>query len=211
MIKNKKIIGSAIILLIFAVFALSSFYLTRSGDNDVNVVSESKAVNKTLANNYVDTINTNSLKKEIKAQIFGEVIKPGVYTLKQGDRVKDLVDIAGGFTDNADYYSVNGAKKVIDGDNVEIKNRNSKSEVKTSNTTTASSSSAAGTSEKLDINSASADDIVNKKIPGIGKGLAAKIVQYRENNNGHINSQKDLESAIGPKRAEKLMNYVEIN
>ena len=65
--------------------------------------------------------------------------------------------------------------------------------------------------EKLDINSASEEDIVNKKIPGIAAGLAKKIIEYRDKNNGRINSKQDLEKAIGPKRAEKLMEYIEIN
>lgn len=212
MLKNKKIIGSIVILLIFIVFVISAFYLSKSSGSSINIVSGSKSEDKSLVNNNADVINTNSLKKEIKAQIFGEVNKPGVYTLKLGDRVKDLIDMAGGFTGNADNYSVNGAKKLIDGDNIQIKSKNSAVSVK--NSTAGQDKTAENSpdnSEKLDINSASADDIVNKKISGIGKGLANKIVQYRESNGGRINSQKDLEKAIGPKRAEKMMNYIEIN
>lgn len=212
MIKNKKIVGSIIVLLIFAVFVISGYYLTKPGESDVMVINESKTADKSIGNKSTDSIDTKNLKKEIKAQIFGEVNKPGVYTLKSGDRVKDLIDTAGGFTDKADYYSVNGAKKLIDGDNIEIKSKNSNnSGVKTSSSAAKNSAVASDAAEKLDINSATEEDIINKKIPGIGKGLAGKIVQYRESNEGRINSQKDLESAIGPKRAEKLMNYIEIN
>lgn len=212
MIKNKKIVGSIIVLLIFAVFVISGYYLTKPGESDVMVINESKTADKSIGNKSTDSIDTKNLKKEIKAQIFGEVNKPGVYTLKSGDRVKDLIDTAGGFTGKADYYSVNGAKKLIDGDNIEIKSKNSNnSGVKTSSSAAKNSAVASDAAEKLDINSATEEDIINKKIPGIGKGLAGKIVQYRESNEGRINSQKDLVSAIGPKRAEKLMNYIELN
>ena len=221
--RKKKILGSMIILFIFLIFLFVGYRLqnakVNSENNDMSIYKENKKENagkeQNDKNNETQNIKSSDGKKEIKAQIYGEIKKPGVYSLKNGDRIKDLIDLAGGFTEKSDTYSINGAKKVADGDNIEIKSKEDKSSNKDNNNIKNNSSSSSLSSnnenEKLDINSASEDDIVNKKIPGIAKGMAKKIVDYRNSNDGRINSQKDLEKAIGPKRAEKLMEYIEIN
>ncbi|MDF2505621.1 helix-hairpin-helix domain-containing protein [Clostridium sp.] len=217
--KKKKIFGSLIILSVFLMFLFVGYKMQSTketqNDKDMSIYKENNVEysSKVQQTNEVKNAKDNDGKKEIKAQIYGQIKKPGVYSLKNGDRIKDLIDLAGGFVDNANQYSVNGAKKVVDGDNIEIKSKEDKSnDNNNSNVKNSSSNSiSSNENEKLDINSASEDDIVNKKIPGIGKGLAKKIVQYRDSNNGRIASKQELEKAIGPKRAEKLMEYIELN
>lgn len=219
MVKSKKIIGSVIIFFILLITGFILYILPKlnsySKNEAMDIYSENKLItaeNSQKANTAEGSIDTNSIKKEIKAQIYGEINKPGVYSLKSGDRVKDLINAAGGFTESADCFSINGAKRLADGDNIEIKSKSETSVVKNGNAGSVSkSSNLSENTEKLDINTATIEDIINKKIPGIGKGYAARIVQYRENNGGRINSQKDLESAIGVKRAEKMMEYISIN
>lgn len=216
---KKKFLGSIIILSIFIIFLFVGYRLqnikTNSETDNISIYKEENVESSYKENNEIQNIKSNDGKKEIKAQIYGEIKNPGVYSLKSGDRIKDLIDLAGGFTEKSEPYSINGAKKVVDGDNIEIKSKEDKSKVTNINTSegnsSLNSSSSNNENEKLDINSASEEDIVNKKIPGIAKGLSKKIVEYREKNNGRINSQQDLEKAIGPKRAEKLMEYIEIN
>ncbi|AJA48397.1 competence ComEA-like protein [Clostridium pasteurianum DSM 525 = ATCC 6013] len=220
---KKKFLGSIIILSIFLIFLFVGYRLqnekANSKNDNISIYKEENMENNyNEANNEIQNTKDSDGKKEIKAQIYGEIKNPGVYSLKSGDRIKDLIDLAGGFTENSEPYSINGAKKVVDGDNIEIKSKQDK--LKGININKSESNSSLNNSgdsgsnnenEKLDINSASEEDIVNKKIPGIAKGLSKKIVEYREKNNGRINSQKDLEKAIGPKRAEKIMEYIEIN
>lgn len=222
--QKKKLYGSVIMLGIFLIFLFIGYRLQNtkiaSEDKDISIYKENKIEgtikedNKSESNE-IQSIKNSDGKKEIKAQIYGEIKKPGVYSLKSGDRIKDLIDLAGGFTEKSDPYSINGAKKVIDGDNIEIKSKEDGSKERSLSIPKSNSSNTAVSSkdenEKLDINSASEEDIVNKKIPGIAAGLAKKIIEYRDKNNGRINSKQDLEKAIGPKRAEKLMEYIEIN
>lgn len=52
--------------------------------------------------------------KNYVVDIKGEVKKPGVYTLKENDRVIDVVKKAGGFTKYADASSNNLSKKIKD-------------------------------------------------------------------------------------------------
>lgn len=208
---KKKLIGSIIILVIFVgILCIGYMSYKNKTDNDFKiedsfVKSDSKKENSN---------DTKTSKKEIKAQIYGEVNKPGVYSLNSDDRIEVLVNCAGGFTDKADKYSVNGAAKVSDGANIYVKAKGEKSISVSSpseSSTNGKTTVGEGDVEKIDINSATEQDIVNKKIKGIGEGMAKKIIEYREKNGGKINSVEDLKKAIGPKRGESFSQYVEIN
>lgn len=54
------------------------------------------------------------------AQISGAVNRPGVYPIKRGDRVADLVLAAGGYSEAADLGSVDEARRVADGDHIRV-------------------------------------------------------------------------------------------
>ncbi|MCH8205656.1 MAG: SLBB domain-containing protein, partial [Chloroflexi bacterium] len=57
---------------------------------------------------------------ELKAYISGAVRNPGVYDVNEGDRLVQLVEAAGGVTDDADLSAVNLAAKVRDEDHWHI-------------------------------------------------------------------------------------------
>jgi len=52
--------------------------------------------------------------------IKGEVNNPGVYEVSSNDRIKDVIDLAGGLTKNADISLLNLSKKVYDEMNIKI-------------------------------------------------------------------------------------------
>lgn len=211
-VKNKKkLIGSIIILTIF-VGLLCIGYISYKNKTENDFKIEDSFVKRDSKGN--SNKQPTSSKKEIKVQIYGEVNKPGVYSLNSEDRIEELINCAGGFTNKADKYSVNGAAKVSDGANIYVKAKGEKNtSVSSANAINSDNKIAAmqDTGEKLDINTATEEDIVNKKINGIGAGLAKKIIDYREKNGGRINSVEDLKKAIGNKRGENLSQYVKIN
>src|SRR5690625_1423780 len=53
-------------------------------------------------------------KTEVIVDVKGEVQKPGVYEFSTDSRVNDVIQKAGGFTDEADETQVNLAQKVHD-------------------------------------------------------------------------------------------------
>lgn len=204
---KKKIVGSIIILLIFVILIFIGALSYHSKEADDFKVDDSFTEDQSKKS---EKIGATAVNKEIKAQIYGQVKNPGVYSLNNNDRILDLVKKAGGFTEKADMYSINGAAKVVDGSNVYIMAKGEKSQ---NINNTAAGSAALGevnSNEKLDINSATEQDIVNKKIRGIGEGFAKRIIDYREKNGGRINSVDDLKKAIGNKRGEAIMEYIEI-
>lgn len=60
---------------------------------------------------------------------------------------------------------------------------------------------------KVDPNTASAEELIS--IPGIGPGLASRIVEYRDKGNAFL-TYDDLTRipGIGPKKLEKMREYV---
>ena len=59
---------------------------------------------------------TNHVETESKAYVTGAVRQPGLYAIEDDDRLADLIDLAGGATEEADLRAVNLAVRVKDQD-----------------------------------------------------------------------------------------------
>ena len=105
---------------------------------------------------------------EIQAYIVGAIAHPGVYPLHNGDRVDKLVQAAGGALPNADLVRVNLAAYVSDGEEVYVPLIGE----------TLPSGLAGGGPGKVNINTASADDL--HTLLGLSLTTGNKIVAYRQ-------------------------------
>ncbi len=160
-----------------------------------------------------DATSVESTSK-ILVDIEGCVKNPGLYELDVDARVGHAIEIAGGFTKYAARDSVNLAEKLTDGMQLYVL---SKKEQKSQNVSGSASSSSSGISsssssnssnqEKINLNTASAQDLQN--LSGIGETLSQRIVDYREKN-GNFSSIEDLKkvSGIGDTRFESLKDYI---
>lgn len=99
--------------------------------------------------------------------VAGAVRQPGVYTFKDGDRLADALDAAGGPSDDADLTSVNLAKRLHDEDQVFVPRQGQVAAV----------AGAAALKPKIDINSANASTL--DSLPGIGEVYSQRIVDSR--------------------------------
>lgn len=104
---------------------------------------------------------------QLKAYITGAVHRPGVYAIRPGDRVADLVEAAGGPTDDADLTIVNFARRIRDEDHVTIPRKGDAASVVV----------AASGSQRININTAAAATL--ETLPGIGPTRAQRIVESR--------------------------------
>lgn len=104
----------------------------------------------------------------IRVQVTGAVTKPGVYELREGDRVVDALAAAGGPSDSADPDSLNLARRVRDEEQLIVPTR----------TGAASSAATLVPGAKLDINSASQQQL--DALPGIGEAYSRRIVDSRK-------------------------------
>ncbi len=120
----------------------------------------------------------------ITIHLVGAVSRPGIYHLPAGSRVYELVEAAGGASEDADTMSVNLARPLFDGEQVTIYRVGE---------TAADQASQEG---KVNINKASVEEL--KALPSIGEVRARRIIEHREKHGfySHITEIMDV-SGIG--------------
>ncbi len=160
-------------------------------DTEQATVTEKEPEKKTSASIYID--------------IGGEVKKPGVYEMDSGARVYEVIDQAGGLTEEADTSSINQAEMIEDGSKIYIPSVSEKE----ADTGSEHRSGIDDKSGSININTADADEL--QSIPGIGPVTAEKIIDYRKTN-GPFTNIEDLKliNGIGDKTFEKMKDKVSI-
>ncbi|MEN8701062.1 helix-hairpin-helix domain-containing protein [Bacillus infantis] len=143
----------------------------------------------------------------IKVDVKGSVRNPGLYEAAEGERVADLIQKAGGLTENADETRINFAQRV--GDEMVIYVPEEGEELSGGIEPAQTISADSGEDGMVNINSAGSEEL--QDIPGIGPSKAAAIIEYRETE-GPFQSLEDLMqiSGIGEKTFEKLKSYIKL-
>lgn len=194
--KNKqKLIGSIIVLVLFIIFLALGY-----------IISNPKRV--TSSDIFVQSTPIESKDSStIMVCINGEVNSPGVYELKSGSRLKDLIKSAGGLNEVADINKLNMAKKLKDEDLVFINKVNIVSGVKIE---VAASPAGINSDGKININIATKQQL--DTLPGIGAVTAQSILDYREKN-GDFNTIEDIKKVgrIGDKTLEKFKDKIDVH
>jgi competence protein ComEA len=135
--------------------------------------------------------------------VAGAVRSPGVYRLREGERIQDAVRRAGGPRTGADLNAINLAAKVADGQQVVVPRRG------------AAGAAAAGAAAPGDpaqppvsLNTATAEQL--DTLDGVGPATASKILDWRRQHGG-FRSVDDLGEipGIGPKRLAALRGKVQ--
>ena len=123
-------------------------------------------------------------QKEVGTGIFvhidGWIQNPGVYEIKENDRVNAIIEKAGGLKEGASIKSINLAARLSDGDKIYIPNREEEKQIETAEVKGNNIGTVKITkNNKININKASITEL--KQITGIGESTANKIIDYREN------------------------------
>jgi competence protein ComEA len=134
--------------------------------------------------------------------VVGAIRRPGLYRLREGSRIADAVEKAGGATRKADLTLVNLAAPVSDGTQVVVPRRAAAAG--------AGSGGAGGPTEPagpVHLNTATLEEL--DTLPGVGPVTAQKILDWRQTN-GAFGSVDELDAipGIGPKRLEQLRELV---
>ena len=139
---------------------------------------------------------------EIKVYIIGEVRRPGVYTVREGARLVDVIDLAGGMTEDADPFAVNLAARVRDQDQWTVPR------IGEPRAAAPNPRPGVAPNGKVDINSAGVDTL--KTLPGIGDIRAQSIVAHRQRH-GSFERIEDMlaVSGIGPTIFDGLRDFIE--
>jgi len=137
----------------------------------------------------------------------GAVAHPGVYTVKAGARVVDVLQAAGGATPEADLDRVNLAAKVADGERVYIPR---KGEAGDAGAAVAGSPTGSSASAVVDLNTATAAQL--EALPGIGPATAQAILEYRTQH-GRFRSVNELLEVrgIGEAKLAQIRPHVRVS
>lgn len=138
--------------------------------------------------------------------VVGAVMRPGVYELPAGSRVRDAVAAAGGMLGSAAPDAINQARLVADGEQLRVPTQE---EASAGIALGGAAAGAVGGDAGGKVNINTADAAALDTLPGVGPATAKKIVDDRAAN-GPFRTVEDLMriSGIGPKRLEQLRDLV---
>ncbi|MBO5349835.1 MAG: helix-hairpin-helix domain-containing protein [Clostridia bacterium] len=213
-IKKNKVLYVSICGIIIVICLIICYVI------DKNSGDKSYSYTQLMEDNYIENtnnINTNTEdfeeEKIIYIHITGEVVNPGVVSISEGSRIKDVIEKAGGVTSEADVEKVNLAYQVSDGQKINIPNINDKNnnienyitETEGENIIISDKNSKAN--EKVNINTATQTEL--ETLTGIGPSIAAKIIEYRKTN-GKFKTIEDIKnvSGIGDGKYRKIENEI---
>ena len=113
--------------------------------------------------------------------MIGAVNKPGIVEAPADSRLYEIIELAGGFTENADQTAINLAVTVVDEEKIIIPYKESSTTKKeTQKINQLFEETHSNNSGKININTASVEEL--KTLSGIGESTAEKIVNYRKEN-----------------------------
>lgn len=163
---------------------------------------------------------------EVVCDISGAVKHQGVYRLKNGARLEDLIEEAGGLTKDAQLKAINRSQLLKDQDKIYIPGKGDKvgaaqtansaaastpvsSSASSSSSSVSSSTSGAASGDLINLNTATASDL--QKLNGIGEKKAEQIIAYRQEK-GSFKSIDELKevSGIGDKTFAAIKDQLTI-
>ena len=214
--KDKKKVGIIIILVIDAKITGYSYTKNKSKIFKDECMKDIfvEEVDTNNEDNLGTKIESTKEEKTIVVEIKGEVKNPDVYTLNENSIIKDLIDTAGGLTDEAYIANINRAEQLKDHQLIVIANKNQIGE-ETNNiqeipaSTTNSTSTTNNGEELININTATLTEL--KTIPGVGETKAQSIIDYRESNGGFKSIEEIMNiTGIVNKTLEKLKYKIKV-
>lgn len=227
--KDYVIIGVIVIaVIIFMIINLGKIREFENKDND-KIINVESSINTDNDKNEENKEQKDDNSKEqivngggIFVHIDGYINNPGVYEIKENDRIKTLIDKAGGFKEGYSIKNINLAAKLSDGDKIYIPSVSEEKVIENNNNINTNLSgkgqnvksdgnnvSIMKNNSKININTANISEL--KQITGIGESTANKIIDYRENV-GKFKKIEDIKEVkgIGDAKYESLKNKITI-
>lgn len=208
--KKQKIIVIAIAGIV-VIGIMYFIYNKNQVKEDINIENE------ILVNNVITNEN-NTNDDIVIIHITGSVKNPGIVKLKEGSRIEDAIESAGGLTENADITKVNLAYVVEDGTKIKIPSASEEDigdediiDSKSGDNIIIEENAVPLNNSTQTININKATEKEFETLPGIGPSLASKIIEYR-NQNGKFESIEDIKNVngIGDNKYEKIKDLITV-
>ncbi len=160
---KRIVILKGLLILCFAAFLC--------GCREVSYLEASGGADPVFSEVDPEQVGAEEPSDVIIVQVAGEVVSPGVYELKPGSRVYQVIEAGGGLTEDADERGINQAAPLSDGEKIYIPSFGETSE-------DPKLEGASDTDGRININQADAAGLMT--LPGIGETKASDIISYRD-------------------------------
>ncbi|KRN94049.1 DNA uptake protein related DNA-binding protein [Pediococcus stilesii] len=227
---QKQIIITAVAVIIVAMFFSILVGAGKGGQNQQSESSldasssfsmdrsSSMSNGKERRTNSSDTPTKPSKNQKTMVDVKGAVKNPGVYEVKDGMRVIDAVEIAGGMTNSADRKNINMAQQLSDQQVIyvpvkgEVKDavvQESENKVVGGSAAEQNGSGSSKSTKLVNINSATKEEL--QSLNGVGEKKADQIINFREEQ-GEFKTIEDLKKVqgIGQKIFEGLQDSITV-
>jgi len=151
----------------------------------------------------IEASPTSEVTTFMYVDVKGEVHQPGVYRVTEEMRILDVIEDAGGFSDQADVDQVNLAMKVYDEMVIYVPNEHETEQEKKLDLYPDQNH------DKIRINAATKEELMT--LSGIGEKKAEAIIKYIESN-GPFQSADDLTQVegIGEKTVANFLDQIQV-
>lgn len=197
-----------IVIFILTILGVSSFFIVKNIMSNKKKEKDEVIVEKSIEKKEVET------KEVLQVDIKGEVINPGIYELDSESRVIDVINKAGGLTENANTSVINLSKKITDEMVIIIYSNEEVNDFKTTkeieeqviekciqkddnslrNDACIENDKNNMLTGKVNINTASLEELMT--LEGIGENKAKSIIEYRETKS-KFNTIEDIKNVNG--------------
>lgn len=202
-INNKKII--VIISIIFIIILFMFFNNIKNEGGEIIEEIEDKE--------NIDIQEGKEETKQIMIHITGCVKQQGIIQIGEGARIADVIQLAGGLTEEADIAKVNLAYIVKDAQKIYIPSIYDERDIEYITSKNGENviieNKYEGESNMVNINTATQTEL--EKLSGIGPSTALKIITYREEK-GKFKSIEEIKEVpgIGEAKFNSIKDMIEI-
>lgn len=207
--KDKIIYG----LIVAVVILLANYIYTNDvvglfdKDDRISLIDQDKLEHNKIDDSLdiEDESTNNSIKK---VYISGEINNPGVYEVRDEQRLEDLIKEAGGLTNEANDRNLNLAQRLEDQMKIYIPNINEENLLENTDRNQEALPVKNPDSSLVNINTANKDELMS--LPNIGDKRADAIIEYRKTQKfEEIEDIKNV-TGIGEKYYEALKDLITI-
>lgn len=203
------LLGAILIVIALVVFGTIWSLVTTAHEDPLSTNNDSGDIVVSQSENSEHTDTNEAQSSTLFVHIAGSVNNPGLYELPQGSRVSDAVTAAGGMSKDANSSSVNLARQLTDGEQIIVSSTEDNQTASENGTSPSPNSVGGETQGKININTASAEELMN--LDGVGEATADKIIAYRQEH-GSFSSIEEIKevSGIGEKKFEAMKDAITV-
>lgn len=208
----KKINKKFILLTVMIINTFFCMIFSYGCDRETNKISlTEKRIN--IEESTEDAQEKTTVRtQDIYVYVSGAVKKPGVYVVKEGSRVFQVIKLAGGMMKSARKDCLNQAETVVDSQNIRVLTKEQYAEMIQNETKDNLTEINNNKTKDGKININSADVALLMQLTGIGETKAKAIVSYREEH-GDFSKIEEIKnvSGIGDSTFSNIRSNITVN